>query len=484
MDFKPLTLAELGSQHTEYTALAPIWRTLETLREGFPAIKANVGKYLPKRPAEDDDLYKLRTAKLAYSPVMSHVVHTYTGKMAMAGVDFPEDVDLIWQDLRDSNASPVDVKRDEATFLSELLTNILFFGRAHILTDVPKEAAELRSNFELKRSKLLPYFTTLHPLDLINWGTGWACLKQFVSEAEPFQSAKTFAVYTYLGEEVTCKYKVPVKLANAEDSEGNLVPTVDKVYYKGEWVKPDDKQLWSPDPPVYGAGIDRLVSKVVSSEKWLCLALYNKQIQHLRIENSWTDAGYLSGTVQRVFTPADPAPNDDPRISVDTSAVAKQLEKAGNQHILIGKGYSFVESSGTALANLEQMLDKIESQIAKIANLSFVSGDATALQQSGVSKALDMSLLNGTLAEYGNILIDTYNTLLAKVAKLLAVQPIEVSGLSDFTEEDPLEMLATIVEVAKIADFPVKGRLALYLALLGQLGVVVEDSDTSTTIAD
>ena len=92
MKFDNLPISRLDSQHPEYTLLSPVWRTLDTLRQGFPAIKANVSKYLPKRPVEDDELYALRIAKLAYSPVMAHVVHTYTGKIAMAGINFPEKI--------------------------------------------------------------------------------------------------------------------------------------------------------------------------------------------------------------------------------------------------------------------------------------------------------------------------------------------------------------------------------------------------------
>lgn len=477
MNFKNLPLSALDSQHPEYTTLAPIWRNIDTLRQGFPAIKANSQKYLPKRPVEDDELYNLRLSKLAYSPVMSHVVHTYTGKMAMAGVDFPDEVDQIWDEIRKSNAAPQDIKRDEITFLSELMTNILYFGRAYVMVDVPETAAKLRSKLELRQSRLVPYFTSIAPLDIISWGADWYIHKQFVSETEPFTPVSMHVVYTYVGPDVVVKYKIPVKLALATDCDGNQYPDTGKVLWGGEWLKPDDTMTWQPDSIIYGVGVDRLVKVLVSEDKWLCKSLANKQVQHLRIENAWTDAGYLSGTVQRVFTPPDPIANDDPRMSFDNANVARELEKAGNAHILIGKGYSFVESSGTALANLEQMLDKIESQILKMANLSFISGDKQTLQQSGVSKKLDMHLLEGTLQEYGNILVDTYNTLLSKVASLLSTAPVEVSGLADFSERDPAPTLTTIDSISMLTDFPLVAKAAIYRKLLDELEVVLSGDD-------
>lgn len=478
MKFDNLPISKLDSQHPDYMLLAPVWRTLDTLRRGFPAIKANINKYLPKRPVEDDELYTLRTAKLAYSPVMAHVVHTYTGKMAMAGIDFPESVDKIWDLLRTSNANPEELKRDELTLVAEIFTSLLYFGRSHVMVDVPEAATLARSSFELRKSKLTPYFTSIPPLEVINWGKGWFVLKQFVSECEPFAPVRLYVQYSYIGNGVVCRYKIPAQVAMVEDSEGNKYPDILKVLYKGEWIKPDDDMLWEPTSIVKGAGIDRLVTTEVSEDKWLCLSLANKQIQHLRIENAWTDAGYLSGTVQRVFTPADPVIADDPRVAYDTENIAKELEKAGNAHILIGKGYSFVESSGTALGNLEQMLDKIEAQILKIANLSFISGDSQAISQSGISKKLDMSLLDGTLKEYGNILIDAYNTLLAKVAQLMSIAPVEVGGLTDFSEKDPTAIIAIIQVLASIPDFPPLARLIIYRQLLTKMDITLSPEDT------
>jgi hypothetical protein len=408
---------------------------------------------------------------------MAHVVHTYNGKMAMAGIDFPPDVDPVWEQLRASNAHPDELKRDEVTLLGDVLTSILYYGRAHVVVDTPMAAESLRSKAELRASGLTPYFTPLCPLDIINWGKGWLITKQFISTTEPFAETTTYVVYKYYGEGVTCEYRVPCQITTGTDNEGNLYPVVAKVQHKGEWLKPDDEMLWQPTQPIYGAGIDRVVSTVVTEDKWLCLALYNKQIQHLRIENAWTDAGYLSGTVQRVFTPADPAPTDDPRISYNTDNLQKELEKAGNAHILIGKGYSFVESSGAALGNLEGMIDKIEAQIAKIANLSFISGSKTALEQSGLSKRLDMSLLDGTLKDYGNILVDTYNTLLAKVAELMAIRPIEIGGLSDFTDKDPTQIVGIIQILATIPDFPPLARMAVYRMLLDNLNLTLSPED-------
>lgn len=472
--FNPRTIEELSQEHPLYQASAPVWRTIAALHNGFPSIKANVEKYLPRRPVEDQELYTLRTAKLAYSPVMSSIVSTYTGKMAKVGVNLPESLPEVWKLLRTNNSRPGETKRSESSLLSEVFTSILLYGRVHVVTDIPDVQA--RSTYELRKAKVTPYFTVLSPLEVINWGEGWMVMKQFIQTTKAFEPNATLAVFTYVGQGVRATYEVPVKLEQVEDSESNLYPSIHRVMWKGEWEKPNDDMRFDVTSVTDGVGIDRVVTSVADVSKWLCLTLYNKQIQHLRIENAWTDAGYLSGTVQRVFTPNDAKPNDDPRVAYSKQD-NKELAMAGNQHILIGKGYSFVESSGTALANLEGMLDKIEHQMKEIANLHFASGAKGALQQSGTSKAADMSLLNGNLSEYGSLVLDIYNELLLKVSTMLQIPSVEAEGLSDFKEEEQPDMVNIINAVTPLADFPLIGKAALYRKLLEDLDISFSDVD-------
>lgn len=478
MDFNPKTIAELSAEHPEYAANAPIWRTIDALKKGYPAIKYNVLKYLPKRPVEDNELYSLRTAKMSYTPIMSRIVGTYVGKLVSSGVGFPEKVDTIWEKVRANNSRPGATKRSELALISEVLTSLLHFGKVHIAVDVPE--VTVRSNYELRASKVLPYFTVLSPLEVINWGEGWMVLKQFIQESQPFQTASTFALFTYVGNNLRAEYKVPVKLIDKVDGDENLYTDIHRVLVNGEWLIPTEDLKFQATKVTSGVGIDRMVTATVNDEKWLCLALYNKQVSHLRMENAWVDSGYLSGTVQRVFTPEDAKPNDDPRVSFSNKNVSKELEKAGNAHILIGKGYSFVESSGSALGNLEGMLDKIEAQMKEIANLHFASGDKGTLQQSGMSKKVDQALLNGNLTEYGSLVLDIYNELLSKVAVMFKLQPVEVTGLNDFQDKDVTDVTTAITAVATLTDFPLIGKAFLYRKLLEDMEIALSDADRIT----
>ncbi len=123
------------------------------------------------------------------------------------------------------------------------------------------------------------------------------------------------------------------------------------------------------------------------------------------------------------------------------------------------------------------MLEKIEAQISKIANLHFASSKSGVLQQSGVSKQLDMSLLEGVMREYGNILIDFYNEVLIKVSQLLLLPPVEVEGYTDFKTSDLDQTIATIQTIATLTDFPPTAKGAIYRKLIEDLDVVLSPED-------
>jgi hypothetical protein len=137
----------------------------------------------------------------------------------------------------------------------------------------------------------------------------------------------------------------------------------------------------------------------------------------------------------------------------------------------VGKGYQFVESTGDALSNLQNMLQDISKQMLKTANLGFISGDGDARNQSGLSKKMDMSLLVANLSQYGQVVLNTLNSVLDIVADVGLLEPLEVSGLSDFSGKDPTTIIDAVNIVANIEDFPADGRQALYSLLLRELDI-------------
>jgi hypothetical protein len=432
---------DLQIEHPEYTENVPFWRTISDLKDGAIAVSKNLPRYLPKRIDEDEDLYRLRLEKFSYTPVMSDAVSKYSSKLAEAQVhlSIPNENDSqFWEQLRDNTAAPELPKRIESHLLSELFGQLLYFAQAWVAVDTPQVPQIPRSKYEEQQLGIMPYFVVYSPMDVIYWDTEWAITRQFLYKPEPFKASSTLVRWTYWGVNENIVYETRVKTKTARDTQGNLYTTIQKVWVNNDWEPWDsDRAFLEPTQVIqHNRGVRLITHARIPTEKWVCVQVYLKQIQHLRIESAWTDAGYLSGIVQRVFTPPDPPPVDDPRIQFQQPNYQEELSKTGNPYILIGKSYTFAESEGKALGNLETQLDKIEAQIRYLVNLHFASGATSALEQSGASKTLDMSLLQDAMLYYGQQVLALYNNILRVTARVVGKPEPTATGLNNYSVDN------------------------------------------------
>jgi hypothetical protein len=457
MDINAVKVKDLQIEHFEYQKLAPQWRTIQTLKDGYDAIESNLAKYLPRRPDEDEELWSMRMAKFSYTPVMSDAVSKYANKLAGSPVHLSNAENDFWSTFRVSNNHPDENKRNEANLLNLLFSRLIYYSRTWVVVDRPKVGLKPRSKYESDKLQNKPYVVILDPLDVIYWDTDWAVTRTYFSQSEPFQAPKMICRWTLYTKVSNIVYEAEVKLKTSKDYKDNLYDEIKLVRIGNDWVSPeDDKCILQPEPTKsiqHNLGMRMITTLSIPSEKWIGKMVANKQIQHLRIENAWTDAGYLSGVVQRVFTPPDAPPIEDPRQSYEQPDYAEELKHAGNAHILIGKQYAFVESQGTALANLQMQLDKIESQIKVLVSLHFASSDKGALEQSGLSKGMDMSLLQDSMKEYGQQVLSLYNSILSMVSKQMGLLEPVATGLSSYSIDvigDLIEQLQAIEELPKV----------------------------------
>ena len=216
---------------------------------------------------------------------------------------------------------------------------------------------------------------------------------------------------------------------------------------------------------------------------WTGNNVYLKQLQHFRIESSWTDAGVMAGTIQRVFTPMPAPPADDPRVVYEEPDYSEI--KADNAHVLVGAGFQFVESSGSAIASLTTQLETIERQIRAIVSMSQASVSAGALEQSGKSKEADMMMLQDTMKAYGSKVAQLYQDILQLVTKL-AGKPDDISvyGLDAYSVDTLGDMLDQTQLVETVAErIPTTG-LKLWYAKITNLLAGSRSAETDQQIAE
>lgn len=434
---------KLEVQHSDYKYFKPVWEAIADLREGATAIVKKAAVYLPKRPGEQEDVYQLRLAKISYTPVMSTAIREFTAKLAGAPIHI-EGGDPEWlQQFRDSTDGK---GRDENELLNVIFSTLLYFGRVFVAVDRPKLGLNPRSAFEDQGLANQPYTTVYEPLYVINWGEGWYITRQIITANQPLQEAKQLARWTVWDKEAITVYEVPVKL---DPRNGNITD----IQIGSEWVHVGSERALVPavGEVRHSLGECPLVSLQLPNEMWTGNSVYLKQLQHFRIESSWTDTGVMAGTIQRVFTPMPAPPADDPRVVYEEPDYSQI--KADNAHVLVGAGFQFVESSGQAIANLTSQLETIERQIKAIVSMGYASGDRGALQQSGLSKQVDLVMLQESMKAYGSKVAQLYQDVLQLMA-MMARKPsnISVFGLDAYgsdTMQDMLEQSSLIETVAE-----------------------------------
>jgi hypothetical protein len=252
---------------------------------------------------------------------------------------------------------------------------------------------------------------------------------------------------------------------------GNKCTIVAHVLVGDEWLSVKDERAVVPVYSVVDNNGYYNYIHVCVDDGWLCKQLFSKQVQHLQVESAWTDTAYLAGTIQRVFTPLPPTPMADERVPMAVPNYQKELEQVGNNHILVASNYQFVESTGGAIGNQQSVLDKIESQIKEIAALHFASASTSVLNQSGSSKAVDMSLLDDTLQNYGVILLAIYNQVLEKVEYLTGGTSSEAGGLTEFSDLK-LETVVSLLQTLGALPVPPAPQIATLIDKLFELSKV------------
>jgi len=217
----------------------------------------------------------------------------------------------------------------------------------------------------------------------------------------------------------------------------------------------------------------------VTPEQWTGSQVYLKQIQHLRIESAWTDAGTFAGNIQRVFTPGTPKTTDDPRLVTDDTDYSQLQYLQGNDKILVGADFKFVEAQGTSVDSLTQQLKTIEQQIKDLVSMRFASVDTSVLQQSGKSKEVDQTMLQDAMKGYGAKVRQLYRYVLQTVAALAGLPTeIQVLGLDTYstdTLQSVLEQTEVVMTLPKLPPTVMRIWLGKLCNLM--VGIVAPDDE-------
>jgi len=431
---------ELNRSSRDYVRHLPTWRHINTFREGYDAIMAHAGDYLPARPDEPAEVYEHRISKPSYTPVMSEAIRDLAARLRKSPYRVTglteDDRWGRWEDSTDGR------EQDISLLIYRAFVELLYQGRCSIGILNPPGPQAVSA---LDSQAILPRAVFFDPWEVILAGPDGYVTKQHIYQELPLQPAKLFVRFT-----VWLPDRTEVYQAEARVREGQPI----SLWNEDHWVGLNAADVPMLGQPYYhDLGEPLLVHRELSPELWIGGRVWPKQWQHLLIENAWVDAGSYAGTVQRVYTPPDPQPVPDARVVYEQPDYSGL--KSDNAHILVGKGFAFVESEGSALANLESQLSLIAQQIKSLVAMTFASG-SDIRTQSGVAKEVDQSLLNDSLGTYGEVMKDLLEGIYMRVAIQLGasrdtVGEITVTGFNHYrtdTLETLLEKTANILTVS------------------------------------
>lgn len=451
---------KLEVYHEDYHYYKNTWDTISDLREGATAIVKKAAHYLPPRPGEQSDIYALRLQKISYTPVMATAIREFTAKLSSSPVYLSgTNEDDFWEAFRDATDGK---NKDEVELLTQIFSCLLYFGRVYVAVDRPKLGLQPRSAFEDAELPNQPYAAVYEPLNVINWGENWYISRQIVTANKPLEEPVKLGRWTVWTDEVIAVYEAPIRLDKDQS-------TVVEIKVDGHWRSINDPRALVPgELTLHELGQCPMVSLTLPHEMWTGNNVYLKQLQHFRIESSWTDAGIMAGTIQRVFTPLPPPPADDPRVVFEEPDYS-QIQ-ADNAHVLVGADFKFQESSGSAIASLTSQLETIERQIKALVSMSFSSVSKGAVEQSGASKEVDMALLQDSMRAYGTKVAQLYQDVLRLVALSSSKSDeIAVSGLDEYGVNTLSDMLDNAEKLEPIAQNIPPTALKLWYGKLANL---------------
>lgn len=142
------------------------WDLVNALLGGTRAMREKGGVYLPQRPAEEADDYKIRLNLATLYPAFSETIMKMTGRVFAEAVKVGKDVPS-W--IQDEVLTDVDMqKRDVQVYCRELFGNALARGHMVVLCDSPNKP-DAKTQADQKAAGMRPYWVTLFPENILGW---------------------------------------------------------------------------------------------------------------------------------------------------------------------------------------------------------------------------------------------------------------------------------------------------------------------------
>lgn len=161
--------ANVNTPDAAYQRQAPRWRPIDALRGGTPAMRAAAEEFAPRFSMESNAVYDERLKQAVLYPAYETTVDVLSRKPTAKPVSVEGATGVLDEIERDVDLDG----RDLTAFASDLIADVLDFGRAQFLVEMPatvqleQDLGRSLTEADARRFNLRPYFAQVSPRDTI-----------------------------------------------------------------------------------------------------------------------------------------------------------------------------------------------------------------------------------------------------------------------------------------------------------------------------
>ena len=464
---KKVAFEILESVHPEVEQNREIFEMTDDLLGGGQRLKDNLDKYLFKKPDEDAEIYKYRKKLFTYVPILGQCLAQLLNRMTASnhtinGLSESPKPKEFWLKFRES----VDGNHQkEKAFIKEVFFKLLKYEKVYAVIEKDYTDILPKNKKEEEDLGLMPYIALYDPRSVIhyqelNGKLQWIKIRELETNYSPVGETKYALKWTFIDDTHITTYRCPLIVSNS----GKLEPDVKLEFNSGSYMIPLHEQV------AHERGTIPVVKIQIPENLWVTKEAIFLVLEHIRVHNNLTYSANVAGQIQRLFTPM--AESADKMIDLEEAR-----GQTGNHRVLIGQGFTFNETTGTAINTIAGYLGKLESRIKDLIFSNGISaGDERPMQESGVAKSMDFISQEQALASYGEQLL----FFLEECYKLVGltqgfskedISQISVSGLNEFVL-DTVDTKVNRISLLEALDTPISNTA---------MRLVVEDLQRALT---
>ncbi len=378
-------IKKLDRKNREWSFYSDTWELLSVLYEGGAKLRANVDKFVVRRPKELYDVFYERIRRLTYQDILQACISWHLSKMfqeepVVVGNTKNKDFDVFLSDCDHSGTS-------FNKFSRTILETMMLYRRAFILVDKPKADAVINivtRQDEVAAGVHMPYLVVFDPRSVINWGLDkygcldWIVIKSVnVNQEDAFSDISVATDWMIYDKTNYYRYQFRSKTQDGD----SLNEYFDNNRQLGATAQDTFAELVDTGPHVMA---DQNCVPIhvceLPTDLWHANRAFLHLLEHVDMMNAYSWKLFMANLPQLV-------------VYSEEEPTAKTLTESGFMHLGVNDKIEWLEPKGSSFQESRAHLGGTRQEIYRAFHLQAQAKDsnATADGSSGYSKEVEMA---------------------------------------------------------------------------------------------